>query len=59
MFLAQNHPISQGKGKPSDSLGAAAAAAAVPLQWCVVGVAARWCRRGSSLSRACALLWVG
>ena len=62
MFLDQNHPICQGKAKPSLSqggLGAVAAAAAVPPQGCVEGAAAWWCRRGSSLSRACALLWVG
>ena len=59
MFLAQNHPICQGKAKPSGSLGAVAVAVAVPPPGCVEGAAAWWCRRGSSLSRACALLWVG
>ena len=59
MFLDQNHPICQGKAKPSGSLGAVVAAAAVPPQGCVEGAAAWWCRRGSSLSRAGALLWVG
>ena len=56
MFLAQNHPICQGKAKPSGSLGAVAAAAAVPPQRCVEVPAAWWCRRGSSLPPACALL---
>ncbi|MGB1602730.1 MAG: hypothetical protein ACPIOQ_58910, partial [Promethearchaeia archaeon] len=48
MFLAQNHPLCQGKAKPSLSqgrLGAVAAAAAVPPQECVEGAAAWWCRR--------------
>ena len=36
-----------------------AAAAAVPPQRCVEVPAAWWCRRGSSLPPACALLWVG
>ena len=43
MFLAQNHPLCQGKAKPSLSqggLGAVAAAAAVPPQGCVEGAAA-------------------
>ena len=59
MFLGQNHPIGQGKAKPSGSLVAVAAPAAPPPPGCVEGAAAWWCRRGSSLSRACALLWVG
>ena len=59
MFLAQNHPICQGKAKPSGSLVAVAAPAAPPPPGCVEGAAAWWCRRGSSLSRVCSLLWVG
>ena len=59
MFLGQNHPICQGKAKPSGSLVAVAAPAAPPPPGCVEGAAAWWCRQGSSLSRACALLWVG
>ena len=54
--VSQRHVKSRGESASGCSRGGRFP---VPPQGCVEGAAAWWCRRGSSLSRACALLWAG